>query len=116
MTRHGRSALKMVVTPCTLPIRMGLRMHKNPTTHVIARVRTADTIDPGSSQQDATLVAAQATVATVVWRPTRYKPADEKSMNGSSCDRYTSSEMLLSDLVMTLGLCLAINFASRDLV
>jgi hypothetical protein len=62
-------------------------MHMNPTKLVMASVRTAEIILPGSSQHDAMLAAEHATVATVVCKPTRYNPADEKSIKGSSCDR-----------------------------
>lgn len=105
---HGLRALKMVVTPRTRPTWTGLRMQTKATRPVSARVRTADIMPTGMSQQHATLVAAHATVVTVVCRPTRYKPADEKSMNGSSCERYTSSDKFLSALLMARGLSLAI--------
>tara|TARA_B110000902_G_scaffold176533_1_gene200242 strand:+ start:963 stop:1103 length:141 start_codon:yes stop_codon:yes gene_type:complete len=46
-------------------------MQANPMKLVIASVRTAEIMLPGSSQHEAILAAEQATVATVVCSPTR---------------------------------------------
>ena len=91
-------------------------MQRNPVSAVMASVRTAEIITEGSSQHEAMLAAAHATVATVVCSPTRYRPAEEKSMKGSSWDRYTSSLMFLSALLIAMGLNLAISSSASAIL
>jgi hypothetical protein len=84
ITRHGRRALKIVGTPRTRPICSGLRIHNTPTNVVMDSVRTADTAKGGKNQHETTLLTAQELVASTVWMPTRYRPADEKSISLAS--------------------------------
>jgi hypothetical protein len=83
----------MTLTPRTRPILRGFLIHANPTADVIESVRTAETAEAGSNQQQATDVAAHATTAQTVCKPHKYSPADEKSMRISSEDENRSSEV-----------------------